>query len=561
MPRCMAGLCCKRCGGHQSINGYGKQCVMKRVLLALALLSTLALGPSEAQNTTCSDRPAGDSSNACANTRFVMTNGGGGGTPGGLNLQVQYNNAGAFGGLTDAQLTGKIIAFTSVLSGAAPASGGGIFNFLRADGTWAPPGSGSTIVGTIIPWAGATVPPKYLLAYGQAVSRATYPDLLTVITFQPSITCTSGSPTFTVATATSDRVPIGAAVEASACFTAGKTVISKASGSLTLSGNAIASTTTTARILPWGGGDGSTTFNLPNLQGRAPLGRDNMSGAISSTITLPFYGTNPDAINASGGGQGITLQQANLPAITLSTNIFDSGHQHQVTGAMSNAGNSGILGAFVSAIGSNGSGVGLGTTTTNQSGITANTPLGGGNAPFTTIQPSVTVDYIIKVLADDISVGGGITVGSTVVNNGSTTNILYNNAGILGEYALATVPDMYAGTANNKIVTPSVVWPPEVTVTYGTTTTFDMSTFRDAVVTLTGNITTQTVSNVVVGKAGSIAFVQDGTGSRTTVWSSTFKFAGGTAPTLTTTAGAVDILNYSCRTSTFCYAAMMNDVK
>src|SRR5258708_37568086 len=143
---------------------------MKRLLLALSLLSTLALGPSEAQNTTCADRPNGDISNACANTRFVMTNGGGGGggTPGGLNLQVQYNNAGAFCGLTDAQLTGKIIAFTSVLSGAAPASGGGIFNFLRAYRTWAPPGSGSTIVGTLIPSAGATVPPKYLLAYAQA---------------------------------------------------------------------------------------------------------------------------------------------------------------------------------------------------------------------------------------------------------------------------------------------------------------------------------------------------------------------------------------------------------
>ena len=535
---------------------------MKRVLLALALLSTLALGSSEAQNTTCSDRPAGDSSNACANTRFVLNNGGGGGgTPGGLNLQVQYNNAGAFGGLTDAQLTGKIIAFTSSLSGAAPASGGGIFNFLRADGTWASPGSGSTIVGTIIPWAGASVPPKYLLAYGQAVSRATYPDLLTTITFQPSITCTSGSPTFTVATATSDRVPIGAAVEASACFTAGKTVISKASGSLTLSGNAIASTTTSTRIFPWGNGDGSTTFNLPDLQGRTPAGRDNMSSAAAGRLTTTFFGANPDAIAAGGGNQSTTLAQANLPNIILATNIIDPGHAHNITGSTSNAGNAGILGSFISQIGSGGSGVLLGSDVPNTTGIIANTPLGGTNTPASRVQPAITVDYIIKVLADDISVGGGITVGSTVVNNGSTTNVLYNNAGVLGEYALATLPDMYAGTANNKLVTPSVIWPTETTTTFGSTTTFDFSTFRDTKVTLTGNITTMTVSNVVVGKAGSIAFIQDGTGSRTTVWSSTFKFAGGTTPTLTTTAGAVDILSYSCRTSTFCYAAMMNDVK
>lgn len=55
-----------------------------------------------AQNVNCPNRPIGDSSNACANTRFVIQNGGGGGggTPGGTSGQVQYNNAGAFGGFT-----------------------------------------------------------------------------------------------------------------------------------------------------------------------------------------------------------------------------------------------------------------------------------------------------------------------------------------------------------------------------------------------------------------------------------------------------------------------------
>jgi len=38
--------------------------------------------------------------------------------------------------LTTAQLTALVQAFTSVLSGAVPASGGGTVNVLRADGTW-----------------------------------------------------------------------------------------------------------------------------------------------------------------------------------------------------------------------------------------------------------------------------------------------------------------------------------------------------------------------------------------------------------------------------------------
>jgi hypothetical protein len=80
-------------------------------------------------------------------------------------------------------------------------------------------------------------------------------------------------------------------------------------------------------------------------------------------------------------------------------------------------------------------------------------------------------------------------------------------------------------------------------------------------VTLTGNITTQTLTNVTAGKAGTIAFIQDGGGSRTTVWSTTFKFAGGALPMLTTTANAIDILTYSCRSATFCTASLIKDVR
>lgn len=64
--------------------------------------------------------------------------------PGGTNGQVQYNNAGSFGGLTNTQLTADINVVTPSLSGAAPASGGGTANFLRADGTWAVPAGPST---------------------------------------------------------------------------------------------------------------------------------------------------------------------------------------------------------------------------------------------------------------------------------------------------------------------------------------------------------------------------------------------------------------------------------
>ena len=68
----------------------------------------------------------------------VTCNGGGGGTaPGGSNLQIQYNNAGAFGGLTDIQVTARIQAATSSLSGALPAWPNSTTTFFRGDGTYA----------------------------------------------------------------------------------------------------------------------------------------------------------------------------------------------------------------------------------------------------------------------------------------------------------------------------------------------------------------------------------------------------------------------------------------
>lgn len=152
-------------------------------------------------------------------------------------------------------------------------------------------------------------------------------------------------------------------------------------------------------------------------------------------------------------------------------------------------------------------------------------------------------------VASIASYTGAFTLGPGLTNSTTTLSI-----------DKATASNYYAGTSN-KVPTTDVIYPSSVTVTYGTTTTFDMSTFINAQVTLTGNITTQTLSNVVAGKAGVIVFIQDGTGSRTTVWNSIFKWAGGTAPTLSTTANAADWLLFNCITTTNCAASLMKDVR
>ena len=64
-----------------------------------------------------------------------------------------------------------------------------------------------------------------------------------------------------------------------------------------------------------------------------------------------------------------------------------------------------------------------------------------------------------------------------------------------------------------------------------------------------------------VGQSGSIFIVQDGTGGRTLSFHSDYKFVGGTAPTLSTAANAVDRIDYVIRASDNVHCAISLDVK
>ena len=91
------------------------------------------------------------------------------------------------------------------------------------------------------------------------------------------------------------------------------------------------------------------------------------------------------------------------------------------------------------------------------------------------------------------------------------------------------------------------------TLTDGATITPDFEANQNFTVTLGGNRTLANPSNVTsdkVGQVGSIFVVQDGTGSRTLSFGSNWDFIGGTAPTLSTAASAVDRIDYIVRSTT-----------
>lgn len=209
-----------------------------------------------------------------------------------------------------------------------------------------------------------------------------------------------------------------------------------------------------------------------------------------------------------------------------------------------------------------------GSNASAATGIKISGAAAGSNAFIDTISSGTNENLAINAKGSGTVVLGNTSTGGVDLGNGGTGVTVHNafTATGLVTYAdmagaaLATSSQYIAGTSS-VLVPASVAYTAETTTTYGATTTFNFSTFINTSVTLTGNITTMNVSNVKAGQAGQIRFIQDATGSRTTVWNSVFKFAGGVTPTLSSGAGDVDVLFYSCVSSSLCYASLSQNMK
>ena len=91
------------------------------------------------------------------------------------------------------------------------------------------------------------------------------------------------------------------------------------------------------------------------------------------------------------------------------------------------------------------------------------------------------------------------------------------------------------------------------TLTDGAAIAWNLSTHQTAKVTLGGNRTLSTPTNMKDGGTYILRIIQDATGSRTLAFATVFLFPAGAAPTLTTTANAVDLLSCtSDGTNMFC---------
>ena len=97
-------------------------------------------------------------------------------------------------------------------------------------------------------------------------------------------------------------------------------------------------------------------------------------------------------------------------------------------------------------------------------------------------------------------------------------------------------------------------------LTDGATITADFAVANNFSVTLGGSRTLANPSNQTAGQSGCIWITQDGTGSRTLAYGSQWDFTGGTAPTLSTAAAAVDCLVYAVQSSTKITATLVTNL-
>ena len=89
----------------------------------------------------------------------------------------------------------------------------------------------------------------------------------------------------------------------------------------------------------------------------------------------------------------------------------------------------------------------------------------------------------------------------------------------------------------------------------------DLALSNNFQVTLGGNRTLDNPTNDGISQSGSIFIIQDGTGSRTLSYGTDWKFAGGTGPTISTAAGAIDRLDYIVQTATAIQSVITLDIK
>lgn len=285
-------------------------------------------------------------------------------------------------GVDSLQVTGPGAAAPSAVNIVSP--GALYFNGVKFDQT------AVIQTGTEAYYAGLVAPSGWILEFGQAINRTTFLNLFNAIT-ATNVGNTHGTTTIDGLSADMRGLGVEGALIEGTGISLGTTIVSVAASSMVLSA-AVTGTNTgvTFRILPYGQGDGSTTFTLPDRRGRFTAGRDNMGGTAAGNLTGQTNGILGTKLNATGGEEQHVLTTPQLPSHNHT--ITDPGHTHAFnTTDIETQGNTG--GQPHSTV-ATGAGNNLPAIASAVTGITINNTGGGGG--HNTVPPASISNMMIK---------------------------------------------------------------------------------------------------------------------------------------------------------------------
>ena len=228
-----------------------------------------------------------------------------------------------------------------------------------------------------------------------------------------------------------DGVPVGMIMDFAG------TSLTVPAGYLACDGSAV-SRTTYADLFAvigttWGSGDGSTTFNLPDLRGRTAIGSgtgtasDATAHSLGSSGGAETHTLTPSETATKNHSHTYAKSKTSTDSHTLTVSEMPS-HKHNIR-EHSNSGTAGSGWAFstadgtyaesgtrcVSTGGGGGHTHGIGTA----SATTADNPTNANGGAHNNLQPFATVNKIIKAVPDTPA-SGGIDLSTTTVSLGTT---------------------------------------------------------------------------------------------------------------------------------------------
>tara|TARA_R110000737_G_scaffold109266_1_gene142189 strand:- start:49 stop:1611 length:1563 start_codon:yes stop_codon:yes gene_type:complete len=192
------------------------------------------------------------------------------------------------------------------------------------------------------------------------------------------------------------------------------------------------------------------------------------------------------------------------------------------------------------------------TRVTNTSTALA-TSIGNSNTNIAAVSVLTSVNKA-AITSINAVITGDISADSGIFN----TLVVKTSASVSGELRVGSKIGVNKATPLKQIHISKSAVADINALTDGTNISVDLNAGQNFTVTLAGNRTLDNPTNCVAGQVGSIFVVQDGTGSQTLGYGTSYDFAGGTAPTLSTAANAIDRLDYIVHTSTDVHMVLTN---